>query len=187
MMRSGTRRGVLGLALLAALSFLAARDRGEPAISPFDDLDTRLNYALWDFTALLLDSQGELSLRIDAPMLRNNASSQVGTIENPRITIQQQADEWYITADSAVVTPDREHVSLVGNVDLLRENRDTRNILEIQTRDVLLNVTPRTARTESAVTIVQDGDRLDAVGMKLDMKTNRYELLDQVRARYARP
>ncbi len=187
MIRKSTWRGIGALAVLAALTWLAARDRGEPDAAPFDNLDTRLNYALWDFSAMLLDDEGQISLRIDAPILRNNASSQVGTIENPRIRIQQDPEEWYITADSAVVTADREHVSLVGTVDLLRENRLTRENLEIHTRDVLLNVSPRTASTESAVTIVQDGDRLDAVGMKLDMKTDSYELLDQVRAQYARP
>lgn len=187
MMRQGSRRGIAALALLAVLSWIASRDGPEPWASPFQDLDTRLNYALWDFSAMLLDREGRISLRIDAPMLRNDASSEVGTVENPRIRIQQDADEWYITADSAVVTADREHVSLVGTVDLLRENRQTRETLEIRTRDVLLNVTPRTASTQAAVTIVQNGDRLDAVGMRLDMKTERYELLDKVRAHYARP
>lgn len=186
-MRRATRRGVGALALLAALSWLAVRDRSEPSAAPFENLDTRLNYALWDFRAMLLDDAGRVSVRIEAPMLRNNASSQVGTIENPRIRIQQEADEWYITADSAVVTADREFVSLVGSVDLLRENQQTRDTLEIRTRDVLLNVTPRTASTEAAVTIAQDGDRIDAVGMRLDMKTQRYELLDRVRVRYAQP
>ncbi|MEJ8569646.1 LPS export ABC transporter periplasmic protein LptC [Elongatibacter sediminis] len=187
MIRRSTLRGVLALSALAALTWLAARDRSQPESAPIEDLDPRLNYALWDFSATLLDRTGKQNLRIDAPMLRNNARSQVGTIENPRIRIQQQADEWYITADSAVVTADREYVSLVGTVDLRRENRRTREVLEIRTRDVLLNVDPRTASTESAVTLIQEGDRVDAIGMKLDMKTNSYELLNEVRARYATP
>lgn len=186
MMRRATGRAIAALTLLATVSWFLARDPGEERPSPFEDLDTRLNYALWDFTAMLLDEHGRVSVRIDAPMLRNDARSQVGTIENPRIRIQEEADEWYITADSAVVTADREHVSLVGSVDLLRENPQTGETLEIRTRDVLLNVTPRTASTEAAVTIVQHGDQLDAVGMKLDMKTDSYELLDKVRARYER-
>lgn len=186
-MRRATRRGLGALALLAALSWLAVRDRSEPSVSPYENLDTRLSFALWDFSAMLLDDDGRVSVRIDAPMLRNNASSQVGTVENPRIWIQHEADEWYITADSAIVTADREHVSLVGSVDLLRENPRPRDTLEIHTRDVLLNVSPRTASTEAGVTIVQGGDRIDAVGMRLDMKTRSYELLDRVRVRYAQP
>lgn len=187
MIRRATGRGIGALALLAIVSWIAARDGTAPRSSPFEDLDTRLNYALWDFNALLLDTDGRIAVRIDAPMLRNNASSQIGTVENPRIRIQQAPDEWYITADSAVVTADREHVSLVGTVDMLRENRQTGDTLQIRTRDVLLDVVPRTASTDAVVTIVEDGDRLDARGMKLDMKTESYELLDEVRARYARP
>ncbi len=48
----------------------------------------------------------------------------------------------------------------------------------------MLRVTPRTASTESFVTIVQAGDRLDAVGMNLDMINNSFELLNDVRAHY---
>jgi lipopolysaccharide export system protein LptC len=51
----------------------------------------------------------------------------------------------------------------------------------------MLNVTPRTASTDAHVTIAQNSDRLEAMGMKLDMKTDSYELLDKVRARYATP
>jgi len=52
---------------------------------------------------------------------------------------------------------------------------------------VVLNVTPRTAMTETDVSIRQQGDRLDAVGMKLDMVNERYELLNEVRAHYQTP
>jgi LPS export ABC transporter protein LptC len=182
--RRRTRRNIALLGLLAILSWLGARDRSEPRVKPFDDLDTRLNYALWDFNAQLLNEKGQVNFQIDAPSLRNNASSQIGTLENPRIRIQQEADEWYITADSAIITADREHVSLIGNVDLQRENLLSHDTLEINTRDVLFKVTPRTASTDAAVTIAQNGDHLEAVGMTLDMKTDSYELLQKVQARY---
>ena len=187
MIRRKTWRSIAVLAVLAVLSWLGARDTREPKAVPLADLDTRLNYALWDFKAQLLDDEGGISLVISAPILRNNASTQIGTVENPRVRIQHEGDEWYITADSAIITADREFVSLVGNVDLLRQKSSRPDLLEIRTRDVLLNVTPRTASTESEVKITQDGDHLEAVGMKLDMKTDSYELLDNVRASYAKP
>ena len=175
------------LAFLAVVTWLGGHGRVEPKAEPFADLDTRLNYALWDFNAQLLDDSGGVHLEMNAPMLRNNASTQVGTVENPRIRIQQEGDEWHISADSAIITADREHVSLIGHVDFLRQNKITADRLEIRTRDVMLNVTPRTASTEAAVTLAQNQDRLEANGMKLDMKTNRYELLDRVRGSYAQP
>ncbi|MGH8034276.1 MAG: LPS export ABC transporter periplasmic protein LptC, partial [Lysobacterales bacterium] len=150
-------------------------------------LDTRLDYALWNFSAHMLDADGIVNLEINAPILRNNANTRIGSVENPRIRILLEEDEWYITADSAIITADREFVSLVGNVDITRNSRFSNDTLEIRTRDVLLNVTPRTASTDARVLISQNSDQLEAIGMKLDMKTESYELLDRVQAKYATP
>ena len=187
MIRRKTWHGIAVLAILACLSWLGARDTREPRPAPLDDLDTRLNYALWDFQAQLLNDQGKVNLVIHAPILRNNASTQIGTVENPRLQIQLDEDDWYITADSAIITSDREFVSLVGNVDLLRQKKTGSELMEIRTRDVMLNVTPRTASTEAEVNISQGGDHLEAVGMKLDLKSDSYELLSDVRGHYAKP
>jgi LPS export ABC transporter protein LptC len=187
MIQRRTWRNIGLLAVLAVFSWLAARERSEPRAKPLDDLDTRLNYALWDFNAQLLNEEGQIKMHIDAPILRNNADTGVGTMENPRIRIIENEDEWYITADSAIITADREHVSLLGTVDLQRVNQISKDRMDIHTRDVMLNVTPKTASTDAAVTIAQNHDLLEAIGMKLDMKTDSYELLEKVRATYAQP
>ena len=179
--------GIGLLSLLALLSWLGARDRFEPPAKPFADLDTRLNYALWDLSARILDESGRVDFEIEAPILRNNASSQIGTVDSPHIRIQQKDDEWYITADSAIITADREHVSLIGDVDLLREKSTGQATMKIRTQDVMLNVKPKTASTDAAVTIVENNDRLKAVGMRLDLKSDSYELLHEVQAEYATP
>jgi len=185
--RRKTWGGIGLLATLAVLSWLGARDRFEQPAKPFADLDTRLNYALWDLDARILDEKGRVDFEIDAPILRNNASSQIGTVESPRIRIQQKADEWYITADSAIITADREHVSLVGDVDMLRKKPSDRAMMKIRTRDVTLNVIPKTASTDAAVTITENNDRLKAVGMRLDLNSDSFELLHEVQAEYATP
>ena len=187
MIRRKTWGGIGLLTLMAVLSWLGAHSRSEPPAKPFADLDTRLNYALWDFSAQVLNEQGQVNFQMEAPILRNNASSQIGTVENPHIRIQQKEDQWYITADSAIIAADREHVSLIGNVDMLRENQSSHATLRIRTRDVMLNVKPKTASTDASVNIAQNSDHLEAVGMRLDMKTDSYELLHKVRARYATP
>jgi len=187
MIHRKTWQAIIGVSALALFTALMVRSNKEGDAKPLDDLDTRLSYALWDFTGVLLDKQGNMNLRVDAPMLRNRADTQIGTIENPRLRIMEDQEEWYITADSAIITADREFVSLVGRVDLLRRNLETQESLGIQTRDVILNITPRLVSTDAAVSIQQDQDRLDAVGMKLDMINNRYELLNQVRTRYVAP
>jgi LPS export ABC transporter protein LptC len=158
-----------------------------PVGTPYSGIDTRLNYALHDFEGHLLDDKGQISLEIFSPVLRKNALSEVGTIERPVVRIQQGNEEWYIEAESAIITADREDLLLHGDVNMVRTNIITAETLEISTRDVKLKVTPRTAKTDALVTLVQSGDRLDAVGMNLDMMTNSYELLDDVRAHYELP
>ena len=187
MIKRRTRRGIILLALLAVLSWILSRPSTDGPGDAVSELDTRLNYALYDFSGRLLDDAGRINLEIDSPVLRNDAESGVGTVETPELRIQQGDDRWYITAESALVTADREQVSLRGDVHLTRRNDITGQQLDIRTRDVLLNVTPRTASTAAAVRIEQSGDRLDAKGMKLDMIANHFELLDDVQAHYEVP
>ena len=182
-----TRRGIILLTLLAAVSLFLARDRGSPRSEPFANLDTRLNYALYDFDGLLLNNEGAGNLKIRSPVLRNNAQTGIGTVEQPEIRIQQEGDRWYISAETAVISPDREQVSLAGAVELTKISETTGQRVDISTRDVLLEVTPRTAFTEAGVSIRQDGDRLDAVGMKIDMINRHFELLHEVQAHYETP
>lgn len=182
-----TWRGILLLALLALLSWQLSRQPLDPSTSEVGPPDLRLNYALYDFSGHLLDEQGRVKLDIAAPVLRNDAESGVGTIESPEIRIQQEDDRWYITAESAIVSPDREIVNLTGEVNLSRNDELTDQVLEIRTSDVRLHITPRTAMTDRGVSVWQGGDRLDAVGMRLDMINERYELLHDVRARYQTP
>jgi LPS export ABC transporter protein LptC len=182
--RRQTRRGIILLTLLAVLSWILTRPGDEERLEPVAGLDTRLNYALHDFRGRLLDSEGQISLEIEAPLLRNDAATGVGTVEQPNIRIQQEHEEWYITAELAVIASDREQVNLLGKVNLLRRNEITGDLLDIRTSDVLLHVTPRTASTEADVEIRQAGDRVDATGMRLDMINDRVELLNEVQAHY---
>lgn len=179
-----TRRGIILLALLAVISWIMARPMAEQEAEPVEGLDTRLNYALYDFNGRLLDDNGATRLEVEAPLLQNDAATGIGTVEKPTFRIQQEHEEWYITADSAVITADREQATLQGKVILLRRNGNTGEILDISTRDVLLNITPRTAKTGADVRVRHGADRLDATGMKLDMINDRIELLSEVRAHY---
>jgi len=182
-----TRRGIILLALLAVLSWLMSRDQGEVTVQPVSKLDTRLNYALYDFDGRMLGEGGAVNFEIQAPVLRSNAQSGIGTVESPEIRILQENERWYITAESAIITADREHVSLMGDVYLTRRNELTGQLLEISTKDIMLNMTPRTASGDSRVSIKQDNDWLEAVGIRLDMVSNSFELHKDVKAHYETP
>jgi LPS export ABC transporter protein LptC len=183
-----TRRGIILLALLAVLTYVLSKPARDTADSTqVSDIDTRLNYALYEFKGRMLTDNGEIHLEIEAPLLRNDASTGVGTVDQPVLHINQDDEQWYISAESAIISADRENMELAGEVRLTRENRLTGETLQIDTREVDLQVTPRTATTQAEVSIRQAGDHLTAVGMNLDMTDDSYELLDNVRARYQVP
>jgi LPS export ABC transporter protein LptC len=185
--RPATRRAILYLAIAAVGSYLATRDVKQELQPPVADVDTRLNYALFDFDAMLLDQQGKLAMTIEAPLLTNNAISGIGSVTEPRIFVRENGNEWNIRANSAVVSADREFVSLTGEVNLVRYNALDNDTLQIDTRDLLMAVTSRTATTDSRVTMRHAGDRLAATGMKIDMIREQYELLNEVSAVYDTP
>ena len=187
MIQRSTGRAIVLLGLLAVLTWLLAREPGEQQVRTVDRPDVRLNYALYDFSGRLLDEEGSVHLLIDSPVLRSTAESGVGTVESPEIHLQQDDDQWYITAESAIISADREHVTLLGDVFLSRRNETTDQLLEITTSDVELEVNPRTAETAAPVRITQESDWLQAAGMRLDMINERYELLNDVRAHYETP
>lgn len=183
-----TRYGILALMTLAILTGVIARQIPVPvATGPVDRVDTRLNYAIYEFSGQLLNDDGSVNVEIDSPLLRSNARSGVSTVISPEIRLRQAEERWKISAESAIITADREFVSLQGNVLLNHRNRATGESTDIRTRDVLLHLTPKTAETDAAVSIRQAGSRLDAVGMRLDLAQETYELLEKVIAHYELP
>ena len=188
MINRKTRRGIILLGLLALLTYILSKPARDTADdTQVSDIDTRLNYALYEFNGRMLDDEGAVHLEIEAPLLRNDASTGVGTVDQPVLHISQDDEKWYINAESAIISADRENVKLDGEVRLTRENRLTGETLQIETREVDLQVTPRTATTRAEVSIRQAGDQLSAIGMNLDMTDDSYELLEDVRARYQVP
>ncbi len=185
--RRPTLRGIASMTVLAVVSFILARGPNDAVSNPVARLDTSLDYALQDFNADLLDENGDISVRLVAPYLRNNASSGIGTVERPDIHVQQDEEIWHITADSAIITADRQFVSMTGPVKIKQQNRLAGTVLNIDTRDVMISVALRTATSDAPVKLRQEGDELEAVGLKLDMIRNSYELLSEVRGTYATP
>ena len=120
-----------------------------------------------------------------APILRNNPKLQLGTIERPVIRLNQPGLAWDLMAETATVTADKEHVYLAGQVNVIRRELVSGNRVELDTREVQVEVTPQTASTDQPVSIFDGLNRMDAVGLDLNMKNNTFKLRQQVKASYA--
>jgi len=179
-----TSRGILVLAVLTAAVFWLGRSGSDRRQDPISGLDTRLNYALHDFEARYFDADGKSAVNLWAPILTNNASSGIGIIEQPRFNVVQDGNLWSIVAESATVTADREQIILAGKVNMRRVDPVTERLLEVTTNEMILDVTPRVVHSDRPVVILEDGDKLEAVGFSIDMINESYHLDDQVKGRY---
>lgn len=180
-----TRRGLTVLILLSTISFWVSRSQDEDGPEPVAGLDPELDYVLRDFELQFFDEFGQPTINMRAPILRHDPRLQMGTIEHPVVKLNQADAVWGLTADLATVTADKEHVQLLGQVEVKRNEPATGNWVELTTREVQIEVTPQTATTDQPVSMFDGFNRVDAIGLELDMKTKTYSLKQQVKATYA--
>jgi LPS export ABC transporter protein LptC len=179
-----TRNGIALLAVLTATSFWIGRGSPEKAALPVAGLDTKLDYALRQFEARHFDADGRQAVRMQAPMLANDAATGIARIERPSFQVIHEGSRWDISAQTATVTADRERIILAGDVSMRRRDRAAAQALEVNTSAMILEVTPRIARSDQAVVIVDSNSTLEAIGFRIDMRDNTYRLDEQVKGRY---
>ena len=180
-----TRRGITALIFLSAISFWVARSQDEDGPEPVVGLDPELDYVLRDFELQFFDEFGQPTINMRAPVLRNDPKLQMGTIEYPVVRLNHDDAVWDLTANTATVTADKEHVQLIGQVHVKRNEPASGNWVELDTREVQIEVTPQTAVTDQPVSMFDGNNRVDAIGLELDMKAKTYTLKQQVKATYA--
>ena len=82
---------------------------------------------------------------------------QIGTIERPVMRLNQGEIVWDLTAEMATVTADKEHVQLLGQVHVERHEPASGHRMQVDTREVQIEVTPQLATTDQAVNM-SDGN-----------------------------
>lgn len=172
------------LVLLGTITFWMSRSQDDDKPAPVAGLDPKLNYVLRDFELQFFDEYGQPTINIQAPVLRNDPKLQLGTIEKPVVRLNQAEAVWDMMADTATVTADKEHVQLIGNVVVKRNEPTSGRWVELNTREVQIEVTPQTAVTDQPVRMFDGYNQVDAIGLELDMKTKTYTLKQQVKATY---
>jgi len=175
----------MALILLTGVSFWASRDQRDDSPEPITGLDPRLNYVLRDFELQVYDVNGKTTLNVKAPVLSNNPLLEMGTIENPLLVLHQQDITWNLTADSATITADKEYVELLGKVYVQRRELLTGGLVELNTSELSIEVTPQTANTSEHVSIFDGINSVNAVGMEVNMMNDTFKLKQQVKAIYA--
>lgn len=184
-MQVKTGRGMLVLTALVVASFWASKEQRHKDATPIEGLDTQMDYALRDFELRYYDDQGKPSLDMVAPVLANEADTGIGKITRPVFHIDHGGNQWKIAAESATVDAAREHLVLNGDVLMRREAGMQNGLLEISTSELKLDILPRQASSDRPVRVVEGKDIMEAVGFRVNMDDNRFQLLSRVKLTYA--
>jgi len=179
-----TRNGIIVLVLLTTLSFWISRSQDKQGPAPVAGLDPKLNYVLRDFELQFFDENGLPTMNLRAPVLRNDPELELGTIEQPVMKLNQADAVWHLSADMATVTADKEHVQLLGQVHVKRQESLSGNHMTLDTRDVQIEVTPQIAQTTQPVHMTDGQNKVDAIGLDLNLKANTFALKQEVKATY---
>lgn len=185
MIRRKTQLGIFVLAALVAGSYWASREQKDTGEQPTPGLDTRLDYALQEFEFQFFDVDGLPSARLTAPELSNHAETGISEVQRPVFNVIDQGVPWKIIAESATVTADKEHITLSGNVWISRPASDLGGELNINTSELIFEMSPKIAHSDRPVHLVQDDDIMEAVGFRVNLKNNRFQLMDRVKLKYA--
>lgn len=186
-MSRSTQRGLVAAAGLAIFTFWLTGERDDEQDRPTEGLDTRLNYALENFEMRAFDELGEPALRMWSPRLTNDAMTRIGRVEDPRVELSHEGYRWYLEADSAIINDDQSEVFLGGKVMLEREGAQPEDALNIDTTEVVLLVEERVAHSNAAVRLTDISGELRAVGFRVDMIKNEFQLDNDVQGTYAIP
>ena len=187
MISRSTRRGLLLAAVLAAGSYLLVQRQESEPEAPIEGLDTRLDYALEQFEMRAYDEVGALSMRLWAPRLTNDATTDIGVIQDPRVEVRNEGFIWHIMAESATVSDDQEEVYLDGDVRVDREGALPSDQLRIDTQDVTIVVDARTATSQGPLRLEDLAGEVRATGFWVNMLSNEFQLKNDVQAIYELP
>jgi LPS export ABC transporter protein LptC len=187
MISNSTRRGLALASVLALLSYWATRGGDDEADEGIEGLDTRLDYALQNFDMRAFDEDGKPALRLWSPKLTNEAATNVGRVDSPRLEVQHEGFLWQIVADSAIISSNQDQVFLTGSVHIERNGATPADRIDIDSRDVTLEVDDRVAHSVESVQIADLSGTLRARGFRVNMLTEEFQLHNDVEGVYVTP
>ena len=187
MISKSTRRGLIVASALVALSYWATRGGDTDEDERTAGLDTRLDYALENFEMRAFDESGQPALRLWSPKLTNDAATNIGRVETPRLEVQHEGFLWQIVADSAIISSNQDEVFLSGSVHIERNGISPTERVDIDTSDVTLEVEVRVAHSNESVQIADAAGTLRARGFRINMLTEEFELHNDVKGVYVTP
>lgn len=135
------------------------------------------------------DEQGALEYTLHADALNYREAhydkdNDRTEIERPILhLINQNEAPWIARSDTGLVEQKGQHITLTGSVKLEQLRRDG-TFTRLTTEEMVIKPKLQYAENDKPVTIEENNSTTTATGMRIDLNTQIYELLTQVKSHY---
>lgn len=138
-----------------------------------------------NFSAIKLNEQGLPRFTMTAKKMQHFPDDDTTTLEVPRITILSPGQPAiHSVAKRGAVSGMGDEVFLYDDVEVLRSASQNREELRVHTEYLRIVPDLNMVNTDSAVSVVEGRNTLNAIGMELDNNAHTLKLLSQVRSEY---
>lgn len=143
-----------------------------------------LDFYLKDFTLVSMDKQGSPQHRLRADYMQHYVDDETSQLTVPKLVVSGASEPWHLHAENGWSSAQGDEVWLGGEVVIVRVGADRG--LSVATRDMRVLPNEQYAETSAPVIIQNHVSLVRGVGMRANLKDDRFELLSQVRGDYAR-
>lgn len=180
-------RLLIGAALLLGASLSWWLSKGLDVAAPRAPSEARHipDYSMGEFTLRAMDARGHLHYRLYAEHMSHYMDDDTSRLERPNMTVFRPGGvAWNVYARHGWVSSGHKSIALSGDVVVWRNPGKDDSALEIRTDELHIEPDRQYAETDRPVTISQDAGITHAVGMRVNLRQSRLELLADVRGHY---
>jgi lipopolysaccharide export system protein LptC len=147
----------------------------------------RSDYFLIDFSMVALDAEGQESFAARGPRLSRHPHAGTLEVSEPEFTLPSpEGGHWQARAQAAWVSADATELRLLRGVEVIAP-AEAAGVSQLRSERLDLFPRDRRIATAAPVTASGPGFILRGVGLEAALDSRRFQLLDQVNARYEPP
>jgi lipopolysaccharide export system protein LptC len=128
------------------------------------------DYFVADFNATVFDAAGKPYYKLKATRVEHYPDDETVHIQYPEIQfLKESTRPWLASAQNGIVYLNRDELYLQGNVVLANQTANSNELMQLQTQEIAIDLTRRTANTKAKVDIRAKNSTISATGMHLDL------------------
>lgn len=157
--------------------------RPKPVVHPGSD---RSDYTVRDFDMVALNGAGKEAFTVTGPLLEREPAGKTITLTTPKFSFpDRQGGRWHAESGRAWVSAKGEEVRLLDQVLMLGPVTPKGEQTRFATARLTIFPKQNKAQSDDQVTVSRADSILHGQGMRADMQTKRFQLLADVKGRYA--